>query len=199
MLIPLSFYQSNDVVHLARALIGKHIGVRSDGQYTESIIVETEAYRGPDDKACHAYNNKCTKRTQTMFLAGGCAYVYLCYGIHRLFNVVTGEEGRPHAVLIRAVEPVEGIEVMQTRRHINKYDPTLTAGPGRWTQAMGIELHHDSVRVCDENSPIVIKDKGKIIKKSSILASPRVGIKYAEDWVDVPWRFRWTDSKWTSK
>ncbi len=198
-LLPASFYQHNDVVRIARELLGKHIIVHAEGYSTGAIIVETEAYKGPEDKACHAYNNKYTERTKTMFLPGGYTYVYLCYGIHRLFNVVTGDEGCPHAVLIRAVEPIKGIEIMQTRRGFSAVKPALTAGPGRWTQAMGIDLHHNSILCYEHNSPITIKDAHVKINKSSILASPRVGINYAEEWIDVPWRFRLATSNWTSK
>ena len=111
-----SFYTREDVVRLSKELLGKNLVTEFDGIKTIGRIVETEAYRGPDDKACHAYNNRRTKRTEIMFEEGGKAYVYLCYGIHHLFNVVTARKGMPHAVLIRAIEPLFNVEEMLSRR-----------------------------------------------------------------------------------
>jgi DNA-3-methyladenine glycosylase len=127
--IPLEFYQGVDVVAIARELLGKVLVTNIDGAITSGMIVETEAYHGLKDKACHAYNGRRTARTEVMYQSGGLAYVYLCYGIHSLFNIVTNVKDRADAVLIRAIEPLEGLEVMMERRKQAKLQPTLTAGP----------------------------------------------------------------------
>ena len=119
-LIPQSFYESPDVVEISKKLLGKYLVTHINNKTCVGKIVETEAYRAPDDKACHAYNNKRTSRTETMFAQGGIAYVYLCYGIHHLFNVVTGPKEKAHAVLIRALEPIDGMEYMMERRNFKK-------------------------------------------------------------------------------
>ena len=130
-----SYFLEEDVVFIARDLLGKEILANIDGLICRARITETEAYRAPDDRACHAYENRRTPRTETMFAEGGTAYLYLCYGIHHLFNVVTGPADVAHAVLIRAVEPLENEALMLQRRGLKKLTPALTAGPGRWTKA----------------------------------------------------------------
>ena len=192
------FYQQTDVVAVAKSLLGKFIVTNIDGATTTGKIVETEAYRGPDDKACHAYNNRRTKRTATMYEPGGIAYVYLCYGIHHLFNVVTGKTDRAHAVLIRAIEPVENTDLMLRRRKFDKVRPQLTAGPGVMSMALGITTQHNGLSLTAQNSPIRIADRGIIIPEDQIIASPRVGIAYAEERAAWEWRFRIAGSKWYS-
>ena len=134
--IPLSYYQQDDVVALSRSLIGKYLFtcLEPENRITGGMIIETEAYRGAEDKASHAYNDLRTKRTETMFSAGGAAYVYLCYGIHSLFNIVTNTQDIPHAILIRAIQPEVGIDVMLQRRNKKKIVPTLSVGPGRYAK-----------------------------------------------------------------
>ena len=192
------FYQSPDVVGIAKALLGKFIMTTFGGKTTAGKIVETEAYRGPDDKACHAYNHRRTKRTEVMYGGGGLTYVYLCYGIHHLFNVVTGAEGMPHAVLIRAIEPTDNIPLMIQRRRHTLLKPQLTNGPGVMSTALGIRCTHTGLNMCREDSPIRIADRGIHIPESRIIASPRVGIAYAKECAEWNWRFRIKDSKWTS-
>lgn len=133
-----------------------------------------------------------------MFAEGGIAYVYLCYGIHHLFNVVTGKEGMPHAVLIRAIAPIENIPVMLERRNFPKIKPQLTAGPGVMSKALGIKTDHTGHSICKKDSKIWLENRDSPLKPSQIIASPRVGIAYAEECVEWPWRFRIKDSKWTS-
>ena len=198
MILGPSFYQRDDVVSISKELLGKSIYTTFDGVKTGGVIVETEAYRAPDDKACHAYNNRRTKRTETMFEAGGVAYVYLCYGIHHLFNVVTGPKEVAHAILIRAVEPVENIDEMLKRRNFSKLKTNLTAGPGTLTKALGISTAHDSSILYGNKSPIWIEDRGEGFLEKEIIASPRVGVGYAEECALWDWRFRVKDSKWTS-
>ena len=194
-----AFYQRFDVVQVGKDLLGKYLVTEFDNQRTVGMIVETEAYRGPDDKACHAHLNRFTKRTKVMFEAGGIAYVYLCYGIHHLFNIVTANEGEPHAILIRGIEPIEGMETMLARRNKVKVSPNLTAGPGVLSKALGITKQYTGTSLVDKNGSIWIEDRGTIIDQQDIIASPRVGIDYAEECALWDWRFRIEGSKWTSK
>ncbi|WP_367392779.1 DNA-3-methyladenine glycosylase [Lewinella sp. LCG006] len=192
------FYRREDTVQIAKELLGKVIITEFNGLRTSARIVETEAYKAPEDKACHAYLNRNTKRTSTMFLPGGVAYIYLCYGIHHLFNVVTGPEGAAHAVLIRAVEPITGIETMLQRRGLEKLKPQLSAGPGVMSKALGIEKQYDAISLTAPAGLIRIADAPDLAD-SEIIAGPRVGIDYAEECVDWPWRFYQRDSRWVSK
>jgi DNA-3-methyladenine glycosylase len=187
--IPLSFYQQDDVVALSRSLIGKYLFTRlePDNVITGGMIIETEAYRGAEDKACHAYNNRRTKRTETMFAEGGIAYVYLCYGMHNLFNIVTNKRDIPHAILIRAIRPEEGIDLMLRRRKKEKSIPTLTSGPGSLCQALGISRTHDGVSL--KGNSIWLEDRGFDVLPEQIQASPRIGVDYAAEDALKPWRF----------
>ena len=137
--IPLSYYRNPDVVFLAKDLLGKVLVTRIDNQLTGGIITETEAYAGVKDKASHAYGGRRTERTKLMYRPGGYSYVYLCYGIHYLFNIVTGPEDVPHAVLIRGIHPVKGIETITKRRNGIKFD-LLANGPGKLSQCLGLDL-----------------------------------------------------------
>ena len=197
--LPKSFYIREDVVQVSKDLLGKFLVTNFDNQLTVGKIVETEAYRAPDDKACHAHNNKRTKRTEVMFAEGGVAYVYLIYGMYHLFNVVTAKEDMAHAVLIRGVEPVENVDTMLQRRSFTKLKNNLTAGPGTLSMALGINKEHTGISLLNKKSPIWIEDRGIIISEKNIIASPRVGVGYAEECALWNWRFRVKDSKWTSK
>ena len=198
-IIPSHFYEREDVVQISKDLLGKKLVTQIDGIRTSGIIVETEAYRGADDKACHAYPNKLTKRTQPMFLAGGHCYVYLIYGIHHLFNIVTGPEGMANAVLIRAIAPEEGLDMMLKRRNMSKLEPRLTAGPGVAAAALGITTQYTGLRIVDSNNLIWVEASGNKVTESQMVASPRVGVGYAEECALWNWRFRIKGSKWTSK
>ena len=198
MRLPESFYLREDVVQISKDLLGKYLVTEIDGLRTVGRITETEAYRGPEDKACHAYGGRHTPRTRVMFEAGGRAYVYLCYGIHHLFNVVTGPQGMPHAVLIRAVEPVEALDTMLQRRGMQRPLPRLTAGPGSMSKAMGIRTGHTGLSLLEPGSPIWIEDRETTVPPTDILAGPRVGVDYAAECALWEWRFRIKDSKWTS-
>ncbi|MEM1215080.1 MAG: DNA-3-methyladenine glycosylase [Bacteroidota bacterium] len=192
------FYQREDTVEIAKALLGQLLVTEFDGQRTVGRIVETEAYKAPEDQACHAYLNRNTKRTKTMFLPGGVAYIYLCYGIHHLFNVVTGPAGCAHAVLVRAVEPVEGIKHMLARRGHAKVKRNLTAGPGILSQALGLRKQYDAISLIAPGSPIYLA-AAPSVDEAQIVACPRIGIDYAGESVDWPWRFYERESKWVSK
>ena len=192
------FYKQPDVVQISKQLLGKYLVTHFNGHLTSGKIVETEAYRAPDDKACHAFNNRRTNRTEIMFAEGGKAYVYLCYGIHHMFNVVTAEKEMAHAILVRAIEPVDNLKKMMERRKMKKLERRLTAGPGILCQALGIKTTHSGTDLTAEKSPIWIEDRGNDISEKNIIASPRVGIGYAEECIDWPWCFRIKNSEWTS-
>jgi DNA-3-methyladenine glycosylase len=186
-ILPKEFYQRENVVLIAKQLLGKRLLTEINGELTGGIITETEAYRGPDDKACHAYLGRRTPRTEVMFHPGGIAYIYLCYGIHHLLNVVTSVEDQPHAVLIRAISSTIGLETMLKRRQKQGLDPTLTNGPGALCQALGItrELNGHPFH----ESPLWIESTSLIIKPSMIQVTPRIGIDYAGEDALRPWRF----------
>lgn len=193
------FFERFDVTNQAQELLGMVLRSSIDGQQTSGIIVETEAYKAPDDKASHAYNNRRTARTEIMFHRGGLTYVYLCYGIHHLFNIVTATEDVAHAILVRAIEPVEGTDIMMTRRKLSEIAPRLTSGPGSLSKAMGITLDHNAIDMTDLDSPIWIENPHiEKLPAFDIIASPRVGVDYAEECASWPWRYRIEGNRWTS-
>jgi DNA-3-methyladenine glycosylase len=196
--LSIDFYTRPDPVQAAKDLLGKYLVTNFEGKMTAGKIVETEAYRAPDDRACHAFGNRRTARTEVMFAEGGRAYVYLCYGIHHLFNVVTGPADAAHAVLIRGLEPVDNVELMLERRGLAQLSPKLTAGPGALTLALGIHTSHTGLSLVEAASPIWIEDRGVVILEENIIASPRVGVAYAQDCAAWPWRFRIKGSPWAS-
>lgn len=194
-----SFFTRNDVLEVSRNLLGKYLVTDFGAGRTAGRIVEVEAYRAPEDKASHAYGNRFTERTKVMYSQGGHAYIYLCYGIHHLFNVVTGAEGMAHAVLIRALEPAENTTLMLRRRRMNKMAPRLTAGPGVLAQAMGITREYTGTDMLSAQSPIWIESRGGLVNEEDILASPRIGVDYAEECAAWEWRFFLRDNIWVSK
>jgi DNA-3-methyladenine glycosylase len=189
MKLPEQFYLSNNVVDIARSLLGKYI--------TGGYIVETEAYNGVIDKASHAYGNRLTSRTQIMFEQGGIAYVYLCYGIHEMFNVVTSVKGEPHAVLIRAINPTIGLDEMLYRRNMAIVKPNLTAGPGSVGKALGISRKLNGVSL--QGNEIWIEDRGLTFGDEHIAAVPRVGVAYAAEDALLPYRFYLKGNVYVSK
>ncbi|HEY0977086.1 MAG TPA: DNA-3-methyladenine glycosylase [Flavobacteriales bacterium] len=182
--LPRSFYLRGDVVTIARELIGQRIVSNIGDERTTGIITETEAYAGIDDRASHAYGGRRTARTGTMYLQGGTAYVYLCYGIHHLFNVVTHEADVPHAVLIRAMHPESGLEVMKARRGSTKL---TTNGPGTVSQALGIRTTHSGIDLLDDL--LYIERTGIRIPENDIRTGPRIGVDYAGPDAALPYRF----------
>ncbi len=188
-----SFYENPDVTAVARSLIGKRLVTHFDGTRTGGIITETEAYAGTTDRASHAYNGRRTERTQVMYMRGGTAYVYLCYGMHALFNVVTNTEGVPHAILVRAIEPDTGIPTMKRRRNLNKLTPPLTSGPGNLSKALGISTVHTGTSLTGRS--IWIEDVGS---SPRIETARRVGIDYAGADARKPWRFLLANSRWVT-
>jgi DNA-3-methyladenine glycosylase len=197
MKLPESFYLSNNVVDIARNLIGKYLFTRINGITTGGYIVETEAYNGVIDKASHAYGNRLTPRTQTMFAQGGVAYVYLCYGIHEMLNVVTSVEGQPHAVLIRAVNPTEGLDEMLYRRNMAVVKPNITAGPGSVGKALGISRMLNGISF--QSDELWIEDRGLTFTDEQIAAVPRIGVAYAAEDALLPYRFYVKGNVYVSK
>jgi len=185
MLLSTDFYTRSDVTLVARELVGKVLFSNIDGKLTAGIITETEAYCGRDDKACHANNNLRTKRTDIMYQNGGLAYIYLCYGIHHLFNVVTNIQGLADAVLIRGLYPFEGIAEMKQRRKTS-FD-NLCNGPGKLTKALGITTHFNKTNLLEKT--IWIEDHGIKIKPDELNISKRIGVEYAGEDADKLWRF----------
>lgn len=187
MKIPESYYLGNDVVSISKDLLGKYLFTCIDGVTTGGYIVETEAYNGVMDKASHAFGNRLTPRTKTMFMQGGIAYVYLCYGIHEMFNIVTSVEGHPQAILIRAIQPTEGIEAMLVRRNMLVLKPNITAGPGSVAKALGISRNINAFSL--QGDTIWLEDRGLHFPDNQIKAAPRIGVAYAAEDALLPYRF----------
>lgn len=195
--LPYSFYQHTDVNQLAIQLLGKQLCTFIDGVLTAGTIVETEAYNGVEDKASHAYGGRFTDRTKIMYQEGGLSYVYLCYGIHHLFNVVTAPKGTPHAVLIRGLEPTTGLDVMLHRRNMSVLKPSLSAGPGSLAKALGIDRKLNAKDLAADE--IWIEDQGIVVPAESIIAAPRIGVAYAGDHALLPWRYYIKGNRFVSK
>jgi DNA-3-methyladenine glycosylase len=190
-----SFYSGNNVGKIAKDLLGKVLFTRIGRRTTAGMIVETEAY-SHRERGCHAYNYRRTLRNDVMFGEGGHAYVYLCYGIHELFNVVTNETDEPEAVLIRALEPVDGVRWMQERMGAAT-DKRITSGPGKLTKALGIDRTMNGKALWSEH--LWIEDSGIHVPRQAILSSPRIGIDYAGEDALLPWRFTIKGNAWASK
>lgn len=193
--LPLSFYLRNDVVKIAQDLLGKILVTNWNGEYTSGRIVETEAYAGEADKASHASKGR-TARTEVMFEQGGKAYVYLCYGIHQMFNIVTNKKGIPHAILIRGVEPINGIDIMLARTGKKKLDETLTRGPGNVGKAFG--FHTSQCGLLVTSKELFIADDGFVVTKSMTGTSARIGVGYAGDHAEWHYRFFIKGNKYVS-
>ena len=185
--LPPSYYLNDDVVSIAKSLLGKYLFCNADRILTGGIISETEAYKGVNDKASHSYAGKLTDRTKIMYEKGGIAYIYLCYGMHYLLNVVTADINTPHAVLIRAIYPITGVNEMLIRTGKSKLDYNLTNGPGKLTKAMGITKKLNGASY--QENDIWIEDHGIIINKDDIMTGPRIGVGYAEEDALLPYRF----------
>lgn len=195
--LPPGFYTRKDVVKISRELLGKVLVTEINGRRTSGIIVETEAYAGPTDKACHAYLRRNTIRTAPMFREGGIAYVYLIYGIYHLFNIVTHVEGEPYAVLVRGIEPLEGVDTMLERRGFESLKPNLTAGPGTLTIALGITKAFSGESL--QGPHIWLEDRDIKVPAMDIVATTRVGVDYAAEDALLPYRFYIRGNKWVSK
>ena len=194
---PQSIYLSTDILELSKSLLGKTLCTNISNQFTAGKIVEVEAYLGTKDKASHSYQNKRTSRTELMFQDGGIAYIYLCYGIHYLFNIVVAPKNNPCAILVRAIEPIKGINTMLKRRNFSLLTKGLTNGPGKLTKALGIHAKHNSVSLF--GNKIWVEDNGRPMQEKDISSSPRIGVDYAGGDAKRPYRFYINNNKWVSK
>ena len=194
--LPLSFYHRKDVVQIAKELLGKIIVTSFDGNLTSGRITETEAYVGLTDKASHSFGNRRTARNEHMYGAGGIAYVYICYGMHQMFNIVTNDKDVPDAVLVRAVEPMKGVGTMLKRTGKKKLDRTLTRGPGNVGKALGIFKHHSGLKLTSKEIYIV-EDKFSLAEEN-IGTSIRIGVKGAGPDGLLPYRFYIRGNKYVS-
>ncbi|WP_223559427.1 DNA-3-methyladenine glycosylase [Chryseobacterium lathyri] len=197
MKLPLSYYLNQDVIFLAKDLLGKVLFTEINGDITAGIIVETEAYFGVIDKASHAYGGRRTGRTETLYTQGGVSYVYLCYGIHHLFNVVSSVEDEPHAILVRAVEPLIGKEIMEIRRNMQASKTAISSGPGSAAKALGIDRSFNKKDLTENE--IWIEDHGIKYSPDEIVSGPRIGVAYAQEDALLPWRFYVRGNKYVSK
>jgi len=195
--LPLSYYSNQDVLFLAQDLLGKVLFTDINDEVTAGIIVETEAYFGVLDKASHAYGGRRTNRTETLYSHGGVSYVYLCYGIHHLFNVVTSVKDEPHAVLIRAVEPLIGKDIMELRRNMSVDKAAISSGPGSAAKALGIDQSFNKKDL--DGNEIWIEDHGIRYPSDDIIKAPRIGVAYAQEDALLPWRFFVKGNKYVSK
>lgn len=194
--IPNDFYERADVVAITKELVGKILVTNFDDKLTAGRIVEAEAYNGPFDKAAHSYNNRRTARTEVMFSQGGVAYIYLCYGIHQMFNIVTNVKDVPNAILIRALEPVAGINIMLERTNKSAHTFDLTRGPGNVAKALG--LHTSQSGMTLQSEQLYIADDGFKYPKDEIIATSRVGVDYAAEDALLPYRFVIKGNKYVS-
>lgn len=194
--LPKEYYLEGDVVKLARSFLGKYLHSSFENRHSVGKIVEVEAYCGASDKASHAFPNKRTPRTETMYKAGGIAYVYLVYGMHHLFNIVTNRAGLADAVLVRAIEPVEGVGAMKQRRRLEQTSKLLSGGPARLSQALGITTQNDATDLSGDKIWITY---GELVDESEIVASKRIGVDYAGEDALLPWRFHIRGNKYVSK
>lgn len=184
-----SFYLSDDVIALSKALLGKFIctDIRGEG-ITSGMICETEAYAGVIDRASHAYGGRRTERTEIMYMEGGTAYVYLCYGVHSLFNIVTNKKNIPHAILIRGIIPAEGKSLMLERSNKKSLNEKSGIGPGNVSKLLGIHYSHTGLSLL--GNEIWLEDRGVKIQKNKIISGPRVGVDYAGEDAKLPYRFQ---------
>ncbi|MFN0276025.1 MAG: DNA-3-methyladenine glycosylase [Chitinophagales bacterium] len=190
------FYTRTDTVKIAKELLGKKLVSNFSGKITSGIICETEAYCGTEDRGCHAYNGRFTERTRIMYAEGGVAYVYLCYGVHSLFNVITHAEKKPHAVLIRAIEPADGKQTILKRRNKKSADFRLGAGPGLVSACLGFTTKHTGISLLSDTIWI---ESAENIQEKNIIKSPRVGMNFEGKYKLIPWRFRIKNSCFTSR
>ena len=194
--LPPSFYQRSDVVTITKELVGKILVTNFDHRLTAGRIAEAEAYNGPFDKAAHSYNNRRTKRTEVMYSTGGVAYIYLCYGIHQMFNIVTNVKDIPNAILIRALEPIAGIDIMLERTSKTSHSFDLTRGPGNVAKALG--FHTSQTGMSLQSDQLYIADDGVGYDETDIIATTRIGVDYAAEDALLPYRFIVRGNKYVS-
>ncbi|MEO7393943.1 MAG: DNA-3-methyladenine glycosylase [Chitinophagaceae bacterium] len=194
--LPVSFYRRKNVVQIAKELLGKIIVTTFEGKLTSGRITETEAYVGITDKASHSFNNRRTARNEHMYSDAGIAYVYICYGMHQMLNIVTNDKDVPDAVLIRAIEPIEGIDIMLKRTGKKELDYTLTRGPGNVGKALGIFKLHSGTDLNGEKIYILDDESG--LSEQKIGISQRIGVESAAPDNLLPYRFYIRGNKYVS-
>lgn len=191
------YYKNPDVFFLAQDLLGKILFTKKNGAITAGIITETEAYFGKEDKASHAYGGRQTSRTEVMYEPGGFSYIYLCYGIHYLFNIVVSQENDPKSVLVRSVEPYEGLSVIERRRNRPASDKSISSGPGSVCKALGIDMTFNRKPLTGED--IWIEDSELQYGADDIASTPRIGVAYAGEHALLPLRFYLRNNRYVSK
>ena len=200
--LPREFYLRDDTIKIAQDLIGKLLVVpQKNGERVSGMIVETEAYLGEIDKAAHSYKGRRTARNEITYAQGGHAYVFFIYGMYFQFNVVCGATDSPHVVLIRAIEPVEGVEIMRNRRLQKNLtakmpDKNLTSGPGKLCIALDIRRELNGADLLGNNIWLEVH---KTFLRDEIKIGTRIGIDYAEDFAEKPWRFWLKNNPFVSK
>ncbi|HRW58149.1 MAG TPA: DNA-3-methyladenine glycosylase [Chlamydiales bacterium] len=195
-IIPKDFFLNADVHHIAKSLLGCILYTNIDDRITAGIITETESYAGIEDKACHAYGGRKTKRTRPMYEEGGILYIYKCYGLHHLLNIVTHKKEEPYAILIRSIEPLIGIETMLKRRNKQQLDLSLTCGPACVTKALGIGMEHNQIPF---KKDLIWIENNKAYTDDEIISCKRIGIDYAQEFALKPWRYLIKDHPWVSQ
>lgn len=197
MKLPASFYQRDDTLAIAKELLGKLLISNIGEEITGGLIVETEAYLGPIDRGSHAFNNKRTPRNDIMYSEGGLAYMYICYGIHNMLNIVTGKKDSPHAVLIRAIQPTIGLDVIRRRRNLYNQEYRLCQGPGSLAKSLALTRIHNRLNL---NGDIIwIEDTDSSYSDNDIIATARVGVNFEEPYKTIPWRFLVKNNKYVSR
>ncbi|WP_263603225.1 DNA-3-methyladenine glycosylase [Chryseobacterium sp. PET-29] len=191
------YFQNKDVIFLAQDLLGKILFTKKNGEITAGIITETEAYFGEEDKASHAYGGRRTLRTEAMYQPGGYSYIYLCYGIHHLFNIVVSLKNDPKSVLIRSVEPYKGFSVIENRRNRSSSDKSISSGPGSVCKALGIDMTFNRKSLTGED--IWIEDSGLQYRTEDIASTSRIGVAYADEHAQLPLRFYLKNNRYVSK
>ena len=179
------YFLGDDVLGIARDLLGKYLFTRVDGQLTGGILCEVEAYT--TDRASHAFGGRRTRRNEMMYHEGGIAYVYLCYGMHHLLNFVTNVDGVPDAVLIRGIIPTHGEELMLLRTRKHKITPDIGIGPGKVSKLLGLTVSDNGLTLCGDT--LWIEDRGLQLSDRQIKTTPRIGVDYAGDDALLPYRF----------
>lgn len=195
--LALEFYMQPNVCTVAKKLLGKVLCTNINGSVTKARIVETEAYDGIHDRASHAWNNRRTNRTSVLYETGGISYVYFCYGLHHLFNVVINKKEIPQAVLIRAAEPIAGIETMLKRRNMKILHERITKGPACVCEAMCINLKLNGKSLVGKN--LWLEDDGFKLTASEIVTTTRIGVDYAGKDALLPYRFYIKGNPFVSK
>ena len=187
------YFLTDDVLAIARDLLGKHLFTNVGGQLTGGLICEVEAYIGTSDRASHAYGGRRTRRNEMMYHEGGVAYVYLCYGMHHLLNFVTNTDGIPDAILIRGIIPTHGEELMLQRTGKRKVTHDIGIGPGKVSKLLGLTVADNGLSLCGDT--LWIEDRKLVVPPKCIKVTSRIGVDYAGEDALLPYRFVWNPDR----